>query len=125
MDAAQFDEVAKAQCRWSEANIQAVKSILVDGHSAKQAGEANSMSAKQARVLVSRFLKKVETHRLNSFMASVPPLAANAAIEPYAREVLALRDKGYEAGQIVTYLASLGVDVTASTVKKFLRSNRA
>lgn len=125
MDAAQFEEVAKAECKWSEANIQAVRSILVGGHSAKQAGEQCGISAKHARVLVSRFLKKTEAHRLKSFMAAVPPLAANAAIEPHAREVLALRDKGYEAGQIVTYLASLGVDVTAAMVRKFLRSNRA
>lgn len=125
MDAAQFEEVAKAECKWSEANIQAARSILVEGNSAKVAGEQNNMSAKQCRVLVSRFLKKAEAYRLKSFMAAVPPQAASALIEPHTREVLALRDKGYEPGQIVTYLASLGVDVTTTMVRKFLRSNRA
>ncbi|MEA5249912.1 hypothetical protein [Xanthomonas fragariae] len=124
IDAAQFDRVA-ASCRWREYSLGAVRSILVDGAPIADAATAHQITAKHARVLMNRFLAKIEQQRLAEFMRVEPPKQPSAILEPYASAIVSLRDKGYSADQIVAYLKQNGVAITATKVRNFIRSIRA
>jgi len=124
MDDKQFKAVA-ATCRWSARSLAVVRLILVDGVSLSDSAAKHQITVKHARVLVGRFQDKAEKMRLEAFMQKEPPRLTVSGLTPYSSDLQTLRDKGYTINQLVTYLRENGVSTSATTVRNFLRSNRA
>ncbi|WP_245453622.1 hypothetical protein [Aminobacter sp. MSH1] len=124
MDAQQFSAVA-ATCRWSERALAVARDILVDGVSLPETAAKHEITAKHARVLITRFQGMAEKYRLLAFTQKEPPKQAPNDLTPFSNDLRTLRDKGYKIDQILTYLKENGVISSATSVRKFLRSNRA
>ena len=101
------------------------KALIVDGVSLSEAAAAHEMSPQQANVIRGRFLAKAEDLRIEEFMSREKPKLASSALEPYSAQMQTLRDKGYTVDQIVAFLKESGVSTSPTTVRTFLRSNRA
>lgn len=83
------------------------------------------MKPQQANVIRTRFVAKANRLRLQEFMNQETPKQLSAALEPFATDMATLRDKGYSVDQIVAYLADNGVQASITTVRTFMRKNRA
>lgn len=128
MDAVTFEHVASRCSRWSERSLGVVRALLVDGVPLSEVAAAHDMSPQQASVLRARFVSKsdnAEPARVEAFMQREKPKLATTALEPFSGDMQTLRDKGYTIEQVVAYLKENGVQASATTVRKFLRSIRA
>lgn len=124
LDAEQFTAVA-ATCRWSKRAIAVTREILVEGASLSETAAKHEMTKKHARVLLGRFQALAEKQRLLGFMQKEPPKLAPTDLTPFSNDLRTLRDKGYKIEQIVAYLKENGVNSSATSVRKFIRSIRA
>jgi transposase len=124
LDAAQFDKVA-SKCRWSAPSLGVARALLVEGKSLPEAAAAFNMKTKQASVYRARFIAKAEAYSLEEFMQRETPKLAISVLEPFSSQLQTLRDGGYTIEQIVGYLKEKGVNTSATTVRNFLKDNRA
>lgn len=123
MDAARFERVA-SRCRWSERSLDVARALLVDGKGLAAVAAKHEMKPQQANVLRTRFLELARKEQLESFMAREKPKAITI-LEPFGEQMRALRERGYEDGQIVAFLRENGIKTTAKSVKQFLENPRA
>lgn len=101
------------------------RALLVDGKPLSDVAAAYEMKPQQANVIRARFVEKAKEARLKQFMKQETPKQLSAALEPFAADMATLRDKGYSVDQIVAYLADNGVQASVTTVRTFMRKNRA
>lgn len=120
MTAEQFDAIA-ATCRWGARSLAVVREILVDGASLSDTAAKHELTAKHARVLLSRFHEKAG-NRLKSFMEREQPKHSRSMLAPFSSEIHTLKKGGYTIDQIVSFLAENGVTASPTTVRNFLRS---
>lgn len=125
MDAAAFQRAASECKRWSERSLGVARALLVDGKPLSDVAAAYEMKPQQANVIRARFVEKAKEARLKQFMKQETPKQLSAALEPFAADMATLRDKGYSVDQIVAYLADNGVQASVTTVRTFMRKNRA
>lgn len=125
MDAAAFQRAASECKRWSDRSLGVAWALLVEGNPLSDVAAANEMKPQQANVIRARFVEKAKQARLKEFMKQETPKQLSVALEPFAADMSTLRDKGYSVDQIVGYLADNGVQASATTVRSFMRNNRA
>ena len=128
VDVDEFDRVATS-CRWSQRSLDVARAVLVQRATVSVAAQVHQMSVKQARVLVGRFSEKIELQRqkdarvrVEAFMKRAQPLLDTSELEPFADELRTLWIRGYQAAQLVDFLAANGVITNTATVGRLIRS---
>ncbi len=59
---------------------------------------------------------------INEFEQKMAPKAKRSQLEPFAEQILALKNKGYANWQIREFLAGNGIKITVEGVRKFVKS---
>ncbi|MFZ2220507.1 MAG: hypothetical protein WAV85_17760 [Rhodoferax sp.] len=57
---------------------------------------------------------------INEFIKQVKPRAKRSQLDPFKSQIFELRELGYANGQIRDWLATIGIEVTQESVRKFL-----
>lgn len=125
MDEAEFSRIAEKCRKWSERNLGVVRALLVEGDSMTDAAAKHEMSKQQANVLRTRFLAKAGQERIEAFMAREKPKLSTTVLEPFKQDMQTLRDRGYTLAQIVAFLRESDVQTSVTTVRNFLKDDRA
>lgn len=127
----EFERTATA-CRWSDRSLAVARAVLVGRTTVPQAAQSHAMSANHARVLVGRFIEKIDRQRqqdaqerVEAFRQREQPLFDTSELEPFADELRKLWSLGYQPMQLVDFLAANGVITNPATVSRFIRSSGA
>lgn len=57
---------------------------------------------------------------INEFIKQVKPRAKRSQLDPFKSQIFELRELGYANGQIRDWLATIGIEVTQESVRKFV-----
>lgn len=57
---------------------------------------------------------------INEFIQQVKPRAKRSQLDPFKSQIFELRELGYANGQIRDWLATIGIEVTQESVRKFV-----